>query len=195
MHVAVKILGTIVVGVPLGLAATWIVTSRGGMGDSVVDGPWKTSLVVGSSQSDPYTRARVALHGLLALNRNETIYYTATTDNEGHAFDGRCVYEISGRDPNTRWWSITAYGDDDFLIPNDENLYSVSASSIGRAKDGTFHIQVGGLNVHQNKVDANWIPTGTKSFSLTLRLYNPGPDIAIDPADALLPTLKKVSCP
>jgi len=105
MHVAVKILVVVVVGVLLGLGATWFVTSRGGMGDSVVDGPWKTSLVVGSPQSDPYTRARVALHGLLALNRNETIYYTATTDNEGHALDGHCVYEIRGRDPNTRWWS------------------------------------------------------------------------------------------
>jgi hypothetical protein len=195
MHVGVKILGVVVVGTALGLATTWLVTSRGGMGDSVVDGPWKTSLVVGSPQSDPYTRARVALHGLLALNRHETLYYTATTDDEGRSLDGHCVYDIQGRDPNARWWSITAYGDDDFLIPNDGNLYSVSASSIGRAHDGTFHIQVGGLNVHQNIVDANWIPTGTKSFSLTLRLYNPGPDIALDPGRAVLPTLKKVSCP
>lgn len=195
MHVALKILGVVVVGVPLGLAATWVVTRGGDMGGSVADGPWKTSLVVGSSQSDPYTRARVALHGLLALKRDETIYYTATTDDEGHPLDGHCVYEIKGRDPSTRWWSITAYGDDDYLIPNDENLYSISASSVARAQNGTFHIQVGGLNVHQNKVDANWIPTGTKTFSLTLRLYNPGPDVALDPADAVLPTLKKVSCP
>ena len=195
MHVALKIAGVLVVGAALGLAVTWVVTSRGGMGDSVADGPWKTSLVVGSTQSDPYTRARVALHGLLALNRKETIYYTATTDSEGRALDGHCIYEIRGRDPNARWWSITAYGDDDFLIPNDENLYSVSASSVGRAKDGAFHVQVGGLNVHQNKVDANWIPTGTKSFSLTLRLYNPSPDVALDPEHAVLPSLKKVSCP
>src|SRR5271155_3459518 len=109
MTLALRILAVLIVGTALGLATTWFVTSRGGMGDSVVDGPWKTSLVVGSSQSDPYTRARVALHGLLALNRSETIYYTATTDDQGHALDGQCVYEIRGRDPNTRWWSITAY--------------------------------------------------------------------------------------
>ena len=141
----------------------------------MADGPWKTSLVTGSPQSDPYTRARVALHGLLALNRQETIYYTATTDSEGHALDGDCRYEIRGRDPNTRWWSITAYGADDFLIPNAANLYSVSATSIGGAKDGTFRDPGRRLNGHQNKADANWIPTGTESFSLTLRLYNPGP--------------------
>ena len=26
----------------------------------------------------------VAVHGLFALNRNETIYYTANTDSDGH---------------------------------------------------------------------------------------------------------------
>jgi hypothetical protein len=193
MHVAVKILGTIVVGVPLGLAATWIVTSRGGMGDSVVDGPWKTSLVAGSPQSDPYTRARVALHGLLALNRNETIYYTATEDSDGAKLDGKCRYELQGRDPNARWWSVTAYGDDDYLIPNPGNLYSVSATSVERQKNGSFAIAVGGAQAPS--AGTNWIPAGTGAFSLTLRLYNPGPDVALDPADAVLPALKKVSCP
>jgi hypothetical protein len=193
MHVAVKILGVVVVGVPLGLAATWFVTSRGGMGDSVADGPWKTSLVVGSPQSDPYTRARVALHGLLALSRNETLYYTAPEDGDGQTLDGKCRYEIEGRDPNTRWWSITAYGADDYLIPNSQNLYSVSQTSAVRRKDGSFLIAVGGTNAPS--ANASWIPAGTGPFSLTLRLYNPGPEIVLDPEHATLPALKKVSCP
>jgi hypothetical protein len=193
MHVAVKILGTIVVGVPLGLAATWVVTSRGGMGDSVADGPWKTSLVAGSPQSDPYTRARVALHGLFALNRNETLYYTATEDSSGAKLDGHCRYEVVGRDPSARWWSVTAYGDDDYLISNPGNLYSASQTSVLRQKDGSFAIAVGGAQAPSAKT--SWIPAGTGAFSLTLRLYNPGPDMALDPADAVLPALKKVSCP
>jgi hypothetical protein len=193
MHVAVKILGTIVVGVPLGLAATWVVTSRGGMGDSVADGPWKTSLVAGSPQSDPYTRARVALHGLFALNRNETLYYTATEDADGAKLDGRCRYQIWGRDPNARWWSITAYGGDDYLIPNPKNLYSVSATSVIRKKDGSFVVNVGGGA--RPGADESWIPAGDGRFSLTLRLYNPGPDVALDPEHATLPELHQVWCP
>lgn len=193
MHVAVKIAGALVVGTALGLAATWFVTGRGGMGDNVANGPWKTSLVVGSPQSDPYTRARVALHGLLALNRKETIYFTAETDSDGAALNGKCRYEIDGRDPNTRWWSITAYGSDDYLIPNPQNLYSVSQTSVLRQKDGSFRIAVGGA--HAPSADMSWIPAGSGPFSLTLRLYNPGPDVALDPEHVVLPALKKVSCP
>jgi len=193
MHVAVKIAGTLIVGTALGLAVTWFVTGRGGMGDNVVDGVWKTSLVTGSPQSDPYTRARVALHGLLALNRNETIYYTATEDSDGAKLDGKCRYDIQGRDPNARWWSITAYGSDDYLIPNSGNLYSVSQTSVRRQKTGVFQIAVGGAAAPAEST--NWIPAGDGAFSLTLRLYNPGPDVALDPEHAVLPALKKVSCP
>ncbi|HTW34603.1 MAG TPA: DUF1214 domain-containing protein [Rhizomicrobium sp.] len=188
-----KIVGTAIAGVALGLAATWFVTSRGDMGDGVADGPWRTSLVAGSLQSDPYTRARVALHGLLALNRNETIYYTATEDGSGRRLDGKCRYQISGRDPNTRWWSVTAYGGDDYLIPNAKNLYSVSATSVIRKKDGSFVVDVGGGA--RPRADASWIPAGEGTFSLTLRLYNPGPDVAIDPEHAALPEIHRVWCP
>jgi hypothetical protein len=192
MHVAVKILGVVVVGVAIGLGATWVVVVHGNMPGGVADGPWKTSLVFGSAQSDPYTRARVALHGLFALNSKETLYYTATEDSDGHALDGKCRYQLAGRDPNARWWSITAYGADDFLIPNARNLFSVSATSVVRQAGGKFAVDVGGENPAGG---GNWIPAGTGSFSLTLRLYNPGPDVALDPEHAVLPSLKKVSCP
>jgi hypothetical protein len=191
MNLALRILAVVVVGTVLGLAATWIVTRH--MPGEVRNGPWTTNLATGSPQSDPYTRARVALHGLLALNRSETLYFTAVEDKDGAALDGRCRYEITGRDPNTRWWSITAYGDDDYLIPNSRNLYSVSQTSVIRGKDGSFSIAVGGANAPDTKT--SWIPAGSGKFSLTLRLYNPGPDVALDPAQAALPVLKKVSCP
>ncbi len=195
MKLALKILAALIAGTALGFVATWVTIVHGSMPGGVANGPWKSSLATGSAQSDPYTRARVALHGLFALNRTETIYFTASEDSEGRALDGNCHYQIAGRDPNARWWSITAYGSDDFLIPNAENLYSISATSVARRKDGSFSIQVGGLNAHQTKADANWIPTGEGPFTLTLRLYNPGPDVALDPAHAALPSLKKDSCP
>ena len=135
------------------------------MGDSVADGPWKTSLVAGSPQSDPYTRARVALHGLLALNRKETIYYTATEDSDGAKLDGNCRYEVRGRDPNTRWWSITAYGADDYLIPNPGNLYSVSAD-IGPAAEGRQFPIPSAAPTPIRRTPAGF-PTGTGAFSLT----------------------------
>ena len=178
------------VGTALGLFATWLSVVRVAAPAGVENGPWRTDVAAGNPRSNPYTRARIALHGLLALNARETVYYTATHESEGHQLDGRCVYEISGHDPDARWWSITAYGPDEFLIPNPANRYSVSKTTVAREPDGAFLVQVGGAND-----GANWIPLGLGRFSLSLRLYNPGPQVVLDPAHVVLPTLKKVSRP
>jgi hypothetical protein len=172
----------------LGFSITWLTVFHSTSG-RVSDGPWKTSLTAGSAESNPYQRASVAVHGLFALNRSEAIYYTASTDSDGHALDGHCRYEIAGRDPDARWWSITAYGPDDFLIPNPAHRYSVSKTAIARDASGDFAVQVG-----SEAVGDNGIPVGQGRFSLTLRLYNPGPGVVLDPAHAALPTLKRVSC-
>jgi hypothetical protein len=178
----------LIVGTTLGVAVTWLTVFRIAPG-SVSDGPWKTNLTTGSAQSNPYQRAFVAVHGLFALNRSEAIYYTASTDSDGRALDGRCRYNITGRDPNARWWSVTAYGVDDYLIPNPAHRYSVSKTTVARDASGGFTVQVGGETGNEN-----WIPAGAGRFSLTLRLYNPSPGILVDPAHAVLPTLKRVSC-
>ncbi|MEI9887029.1 MAG: DUF1254 domain-containing protein [Rhizomicrobium sp.] len=142
MRTALKILGILVVGTLLGLGATWLAVVRGTWGGAVSDGPWKTSLTTGSRDAGMYQRAAVAVHGLLALNRSETIYYTAGADSDGAALSGACVYRIDGRDPPARWWSITAYGADDYLIPNRAGLYSVSRNSVARGDDGRFAVRV-----------------------------------------------------
>jgi hypothetical protein len=178
------------VGTALGLFATWLTVVRVAVPGGVENGSWRTDVAAGNPRGNPYTRARVALHGFLALNARETVYYTATHDSEGQRLDGRCVYEISGHDPDARWWSITAYGPDEFLIPNPANRYSVSKTTVLRGAAGAFLVQVGGAND-----GANWIPLGPGRFSLSLRLYNPGPRVVFDPAQVVLPTVKKVSCP
>lgn len=190
MQLALKILAVIVVGTILGLFVTWLSLMHGNMPGGISDGVWKTNLAIGDTQSDSFTRAAVAVHGLFALNRRETIYYSATQDSDGNTLDGACRYEIAGRDPSARWWSITAYGADDFLIPNAAHLYSVSMNTVRRDANGNYVMQVGGP-----QGAANWIPLAPGRVSLTLRLYNPGPDVALDPEHAALPSLKKVSCP
>jgi len=189
MYPISRIVAVIVIGIVLGLLATWITMRE--MPGAISNGAWTINLNTGSPQSDAYTRARVALHGLFALNRNETIYFTATKDDAGDRLSGKCRYELRGRDPNARWWSITAYGADDFLIANPQNIYSVSATSIVRGKDGSFSVAVGG----ERGTNANWIPTADGAFSLSLRLYNPGPDVALDPSRAALPSVKRIACP
>ena len=189
MKLALKILAVLVVGTVLGLAATWLFVIRGTMPGGVTDGPWKTNLLIGNSGGGMRVRAMVAVHGLFALNRNETIYYSTAVDSDGNRLDGACTYLVSGRDPPTRWWSITAYAADDYLIPNPAHRYSVSKNSVMRDAAGAFT-----ATLSHKPVDRDWIALNGKPFQLTLRLYNPAPSVAVDPAHVALPSIKKVSC-
>jgi hypothetical protein len=189
MGTALRVLGVLVAGAALSLVITWFTVIHSALGGSLNDGPWQTNLMAGSSEGDIYSRARVALHGLFALNRSETLYYTAQRDDDGDTLDGHCIYEIVGQDPDTRWWSITAYGADDFLIPNRANRYSVSKNSVARREDGSF-IAIAA----RGPSGANWIPVDRGPFTLTLRLYNPGLAVQANPAGANLPSIKKTSC-
>jgi hypothetical protein len=189
MKTALKILAVLVLGTLLGLAATWAVIFRGSPQGTVHDGPWTTNLTVGSSGTDIYTRAAVAVHGLLALNRSETIYYAAHADSDGNRFDGRCTYLLAGRDPPARWWAITAYAMDDYLIPNPAHRYSVSKNSVRRNAAGEFT-----ATISPKQSGGDWIPVAGAPFLLTLRLYNPAASVPADPAHVALPAIKKVSC-
>ena len=189
MRIALKVVAVLVVGVVLGLAATWATVITGTLAGGITDGPWRTSLEAGSAQGDIYLRARVAVHGLLALNRSETMYYTTATDADGAALSGSCVYRIAGRDPPTRWWSITAYGADDYLIPNAAGIYSASMHSVTRDAGGRFVV-----TVSKARAAGDWIPVGNGRFDLSVRLYNPNPSVAADPAHVALPTVTKERC-
>jgi hypothetical protein len=189
MRRALKTAATVAIGIALGLAATWATAIRGTMSGSISDGPWSTSLDTGSSEGGPYLRARIAVHGLLALSREETVYYSALSDSDGADLAGDCNYRLEGRDPPTRWWSITAYGSDDFLIPNETNLYSVSKNSVARNADGSFAV-----TLSKDKAEGNWIPVARGRFNLTIRLYNPAAEVIADPAHVALPAIRKENC-
>jgi hypothetical protein len=183
------VLSVLTAGLVLGLLATWWTVIRGTPGGGIHDGAWRTSLDVGSSDAGMYLRAGVAVHGLLALNRSETMYYSARTDSNGVPLDGKCTYRVHGTDPRTRWWSITAYGPDDYLIPNAAHRYSISKNSVARDPDGSFSVML-------SKEDGgeNWIPVQAGPFSVSLRLYNPDPGVVADPANAVLPTIERAVC-
>ncbi len=188
MRRTLKIFAMLGAGIALGLVATWATVIRGTMSGGVSDGPWRTSLHAGSGEGSPYLRAQIAVHGLLALGREETIYYTAADDSDGKTLNGNCSYQIEGRDLPARWWSITVYGADDFLIPNSADRYSVSMNSVARRADGTFVV-----TLSKGQAEGNWIPVGTGRFNITIRLYNPQAAVAADPEDDALPAIRKAA--
>ncbi len=175
------------------LAAISVAITVGiGLKDSgVTNGPWSTNLSVGGADADLYTRAAVAIGGLLALSKEETIYFTAFEDSDGDTLTEDCSYQIEGNDPDARWWSITIYALDNYLVVNDDDHPSVAQTTVSRTKPGHFI-----ATVSPQAQAENWISSRNAGspFSLTLRLYNPGERVYSSPETTPLPTIKKGEC-
>lgn len=190
MWIFLKLLIVAAAAVVLGLGSAYVAV-RGAMPAEFVvkNGPWTANLAAGGTGADNYTRTAVAIAGLLALNKDETIYYGADTDSAGETLDPNCAYRIEGSDPDARWWSITAYGTDHFLIDHPSKRFSVSKTSVVRAANGGFVVRVS-----LTEEARNWIAASKDGFQLTLRLYNPGVSVKADPAGVALPAIVKEAC-
>jgi hypothetical protein len=181
--------GVAVLGVLLGLGSAALVL-KNGLGGGVAVGPWQASLTAGSADADMYTRARIALFGLLALDRKETLYYTARTDSAGARLSGSCTYILKGSDLAARWWSVTAYGPDSFLIPNDAGIYSFAKTTVKREADNSYVVRIS-----VDRQEGNWLPVKPgENFDMTARFYNPDASVYSAPAAAVLPSIEKESC-
>jgi hypothetical protein len=176
----------LILGAGSALAAIHHVTRAG----TIRVGPWATSTTTGSTSAGLYERAAIAVHALFVLNRTETVYFRAYSDDRGTLLDGACEYEIKGRPLSARWWSVTAYGADDYLIPNPANRYSFTMKNLTYEPDGSFIVRAG-----RTTQPGNWLPLESGHPSFVLRLYNPDARIAADPATAVLPTIRTVACP
>ncbi len=184
---------TIVTATGLGLASAWWSVRNGGPAESRFQvGPWEGSLLAGSPNADLYTRARVAVVGLLALDRRETVYYIARTDTAGQVLRSRCQYRIDGIAPSARWWSLTAYAEDHFLFDAPQGRFSLNGALATLDTRGEFHLWTGPKAVAEPGTD-HWLPTpGDRGLELTLRLYHPSEAVQQNPQTLIAPTIERV---
>lgn len=185
------VLAGILVATVLAIASVVAAVGLGMRNNGIDNGPWSTNLTVGGADAGMYTRAAVAVGGLLALAKEETIYYTAFTDSDGDTLTEDCSYRIAGQDPDARWWSITIYARDNYLVRNGDARHSVAQSTVERTRPGHFR-----AIVSPEEQPANWISSRNAGspFSLTLRLYNPGQNVYSAPEKTPLPAISKERC-
>jgi hypothetical protein len=183
-----------VAGLAIGSGAAIYQVRSADLGRQVTNGPWSTNTDNGTADASALARARVALFGLLALPAKEAMYYVARTDSSGAALDGRCTYVVAGTDFDARWWSLTLYRGEGWLVPNATNIYSAGSGSLimMESKPAQFAIRVGpDIPAETN----GFIPTGgVPAFDLTLRVYHPQGALLDDPARARLPSITKERC-
>lgn len=183
-----RLILTVLAGLLIG-AASAVVTMRQGMGQ-VAPG-WLGSRVTGSVDADPWTRASVALTGLLALDRRQAIYFVRKTDDAGAALDEHCRYRVSGGALPGRWWSITAYAADNYLPRNQDGALSIDATRVHRDAAGAWSALVSA----RREPGADWISSRNAGhFDLTLRIYNPDPAAVRDFGVIPFPIIHRIDC-
>lgn len=132
------------------------------------NGSWNgsTHLPLGK---DNLLTTQITLFGLFALPSEEAIYLFAKRDDKKNFLNSENDYTISGNihQINSKYWSITCYGKDLYLVPNEENRYSFNNTNITTDSAGNFEIIVS----HQRQ-KGNWLPSPDNArFNLVLRIY------------------------
>jgi hypothetical protein len=189
-------LAIIFLGLTIGIGSAILSIRSASLGNDIRVGPWSTGRDIGTANADIRTRAVVALRGLLALPASEARYFTARTDSAGRPLSGRCSYAVDVRLQDARWWSITVYDPQGWLIPNAERRHSYGEAIDGGNQNSTP------LIIRPERRDApilwganSWeIISGTDGpVELTLRVYQPGPSYAA-PTAAALPRIRRLWC-
>ncbi len=178
-----------VLGALAGAATFWAVTNPNAKEDQKV-GAWSTSAAIGQAHQNPYTRARVALHGIWGLPPSEVVYFTASHDSAGERLRRACTYTVIGGPLPTRWWSLTLYRDG-FYIDNPANRYSWSMSDTAIDANGRWTIALAPSGEGQNR-----LTFGGRDglMQLLLRLYQPNTGVADHRDRVPLPEIRRVSC-
>ena len=179
-----------IAGVVLGGGGAVVSVRAGALGAQSVIGPWTTGRDFGSAAASRYTRAVVALRGLLALPAAEARYYNAAVDDSGAPLDGACRYVVTGGALPAKWWSLTLYDSAGYLVPNEAGVYSVGSAGLPANEAARWQVVVAPM-----AQPGHWLPTGRIArFELTLRAYLPTDHGAGDFTAAQLPRIAKAGC-
>ncbi len=152
---------------------------------------WAGNRLTGRVGADPWTRAQVALTGLLALNPSQAIYFRRQVDDSGARLRENCRYRIAGGALPGRWWSVTVYAADDYLPLNHDDALSFDATEVQRNGAGRWSATV----APDRPAQGAWASTrNAGDFDLTLRIYNPTPQAQADFGAIAFPTVERIGC-
>ena len=180
-------------GAVTALSAAGMIGAGASVGNQIGVNGWNSDWTIGSAAANPWTRARVARHGLLALTKEEAVYFTTNVDSGGNRLSEDCTYEVTGGDMPGQWWSITLYDATSYLPRNKDNALSfdmTKAAASGDSAAWSFSVAAEGPQT------GNWVSSHMAGeFDMTLRIYKPTPELIADPEGVLpTPSVKRLTC-
>lgn len=188
-----KTLLCIFLGIVMGVgAAVYRITHWSEEDATISNGAWRANRKMEIGK-DRLLTARIATAATFALDPSEAVYMISERDSDGHPFDAAYDYVIKGNrnQLNARYWSITMYAPDYFLVKNEIDRFSFNKMNTSFAEDGSFRIVLSPENR-----SGDWLPTVQQgNFYLLLRLYHPEPSFFEHLDNVALPTITRVERP
>ncbi len=137
-------------------------------------------------------RAMVALGGLGANPVDVALYLKTYVDSDNNQMNSENSYllHFDTLPPvvDDGFWSVTAYGSDNFLIDNELNRYCINdRSDYVLNEDGTLDVI---LSADKPENEANWLPIGSGDIHLFMRIYQP--DMTVIDAGWKSPVITKL---
>jgi hypothetical protein len=147
---------------------------------NVVNG-WRIALDLGRYGTNYEQRAIVALAALGANLPDDAIHPTADVDAAGLPLGGQHRYLLRfspGMLPPVKaFWSVTMYGEDQFLVENPIGRHALGDRDPMRADpDGTLDMFIQHDDPGPDR-RSNWLPAPAGAFNLMMRLHYPKPPV------------------
>ncbi len=174
-----------------GGASVWYaLQANEGIG-AVTVGEWTAFPYVGTADADPYSRARAAREGLLALGQAEGLTFSAGADASGDALRRECTYRIEGPVPPTRFWTLYAAGaSGDVIQGGERRLAALHSYQIVRLADNAVTV-----TASRHPAPGNWLAlSGAGQMTLVFTFFDTPIAAASGTSDIALPSIVKEGC-
>lgn len=181
----------LVIAIVGGSASAWYaLQAREGTG-AVHVGPWTAYPDSGTPEADPYTKARLAREGTLALGKAEGLPFAADTDSSGMPLLRECRYVIAGAFPAARFWTLYSI-DQSFAAITSERYRSTALHSYEILQEGEETVTI---SVQGQPAPGNWLMVpGSGPFHLVLTFYDTPIANSTGLAGIHLPEITKSGC-
>ncbi|CAN7284803.1 DUF1214 domain-containing protein [Aminobacter sp. LjRoot7] len=167
-----------------------VLNSQEGIG-AVSVGPWTAFPDIGTPEADPYSKARVARDGVLALGRAEGLSFVADRDSAGVTLKSECSYRIEGSLPVARFWTLYATDRAHIALKSgirrDAMLHSLE---VLRQPDNSISVSVG-----TRPEPGNWLAVGgVGAMNLVLTFYDTPIASSTGLSGIEMPRIVRVQC-
>ena len=154
-------------------------------------GQWTAFPDIGTPAADPYSKARVAREGVLALGRAEGLSFVAENDAAGDQLKRECSYRIEGGFPTARFWTLYAADQSLGVVDTGKpRLAALQSYEVLRQADNSVIISVG-----HHPMQGNWLLTdGSGRMYFVLTFYDTPIASSTGLSDVSLPRIVKAGC-